>query len=509
MNKPQLGMLAVAAIALCCAGDVDARKWSDMGGKSTIEAEFLGLAEGEVTLKRDDGEEIKIPLKRLSVTDRAFVARMVKTASKEKRIDNPVRVWTDILGRKIEAQLVDVGDGTVSLRIREGRVLTAPFFALSKEDQEFVSMKTEEVASADPRTAPTHKQIAAIPISGVGTLRTFCVNLDGNLLVGVGGDEEVYVRSGEGYDVQIVSRPAEIRVISPDGKAVARWKSYITPKALCVGKDGTVYVGGGGKLGKIDSNGVTFQTAASPSYVEATGAKWQPSDGPNPASSPAPKGKQPSGKKSASDPVKSGGQQELAAKLEGVARSKTDITSIAVTEQELFVACKAKTGYAVYAMDHDFRRPRKIASNLSGCCGQMDIKANGSVVFAAENSRHRVDCFDRNGRQLFSFGRNDRKSIEGFGSCCNPMNLRFGAGGDLYTAESGLGRIKRYTPQGKFLEVVATVRVAGGCKHIAIDVSPDGARMYMLNLGGSEIVVLAKRDATKANSEDGTSSKKH
>ncbi len=519
-----LGLLVLVAFALCYAGDAAARKWTSGSEKLSIEAEFMGLTEGEVSLKRQDGEIIKIPLKRLSPADQLYVNRMVKNAPKDARIDNPIRTWTDILGRKVDAQLVDIGDGTVSLRLREGRLITAPFGALSREDQEFVSMKSEEVAAVmDPRAVPTHTQVGSIRITGAGMLRTFCVNSDGNLLVGVGGDEERYVRAGEGFDVQIVPRPAEIQVISPDGKVLSRWQTDITPRALCLGPDRVVYVGGSGRLGKIDSQGKIYQTADSPSFIEALGGKWQPTGdakrGPaakgtasaaasgrgtsDDRESPKPsdaKGKPASSKKSPLEAALTGSPQETAGKLETVARSKTDISSIAVTEQELFVACKARSGYAVYAMDHDFRRPRRIVNMLSGCCGQMDIKASGNMVFAAENSRHRVDCFDRNGRAILSFGRSDRRNVEGFGSCCNPMNLRFGTNGELYTAESGLGRIKRYTPQGKFIDVVANVKVAGGCKHVAIDFSPDGNRVYMLNLGASEIAVLAKRDSSKADS---------
>jgi hypothetical protein len=130
--------------------------------------------------------------------------------------------------------------------------------------------------------------------------------------------------------------------------------------------------------------------------------------------------------------------------------------------------------------------------------------AKDGVLYVAENARHRVVRFDRDGEVLSTWGRRARTNVAEFGSCCNPMNLCFGPGGVLYTAESGLGRVKRYTPEGKFLGLVGYVgvtrftragRLAASCSNIAIAVNKDGSRVFVQDLKKNIIRVLAKQKA--------------
>ena len=95
-------------------------------------------------------------------------------------------------------------------------------------------------------------------------------------------------------------------------------------------------------------------------------------------------------------------------------------------------------GYAVWRTDQAFANPKQIVKGLSGCCGQMDIQAVGDDVFVAENSRHRIVRYNRDGEEVGKFGKTDREGLgEGFGGCCNPMNLCFTVDGGLLAAECG------------------------------------------------------------------------
>jgi sugar lactone lactonase YvrE len=141
----------------------------------------------------------------------------------------------------------------------------------------------------------------------------------------------------------------------------------------------------------------------------------------------------------------------------------------------------------------------------------LDIVAKDDVLYVAENSRYRVLRCDRQGKILSKWGNRDRKNIEGFGSCCNPMNLCFGPEGELYTAESGLGRIKRYTPDGKFLGLVGYVgverfnrrgRLAASCSNITIALSKDTSRIYILDFKKNIIRVLTQTDTGFARKSD-------
>jgi len=142
------------------------------------------------------------------------------------------------------------------------------------------------------------------------------------------------------------------------------------------------------------------------------------------------------------------------------------------------------------------------ADGLRGCCQRCDLVARDGIVYLAENTAHRVVLFDPEGNVLDKWGTKSRTELEGFGSCCNPMNLGFDAGGTLYTAESGLGRVKRYTTDGRFLGLVGYVgvdrftsagRLAASCSNIAIAVTPEGDRVYVVDLKNNLIRVLQKK----------------
>jgi hypothetical protein len=54
------------------------RTWTDNTGKFKIEAEFVKLSGGRVTLRRDDGTEITLTLDRLSETDRRAAQQLAE-----------------------------------------------------------------------------------------------------------------------------------------------------------------------------------------------------------------------------------------------------------------------------------------------------------------------------------------------------------------------------------------------------------------------------------------------
>jgi sugar lactone lactonase YvrE len=157
----------------------------------------------------------------------------------------------------------------------------------------------------------------------------------------------------------------------------------------------------------------------------------------------------------------------------------------------------------VFRLDRDLREAVKVMDELRACCQRLDLVAKDDKLYVSENARHRVLACDRDGNVLAKWGARDRTAIEGFGSCCNPMNLCFGSTGELYTAESGLGRIKRYSRDGKFLGLVGYVgverfnratRLAASCSNIAVAVSADGSRVYVLDLKNNLIRRLARKE---------------
>jgi hypothetical protein len=182
---------------------------------------------------------------------------------------------------------------------------------------------------------------------------------------------------------------------------------------------------------------------------------------------------------------------------------KLTASSISALNDDVFVATHASLGYGfdVWRMNDKFESPVKVVTGLSGCCGQMDVKANKDGLFVAENSEHRVCRFDRDGKSITKWGQSARTGLEGFGSCCNPMNVAFGPGEAVYTAEDDTGRIKRYSADGKLLGLVGLVELKPGCKNCSIAVSSDGSRVYMLDITRNLLVRLDARPADEVAAE--------
>ena len=169
------------------------------------------------------------------------------------------------------------------------------------------------------------------------------------------------------------------------------------------------------------------------------------------------------------------------------------VASISASTDEVFFTCSSSTGngFDVWRTDDQFGKAKKIGESLRGCCGQMDVQANDNGIYVAENTRHRVRGFTRDGKQVLEFGSRERGREDAFEGCCNPMNVAFGDDGSVYTAESGSGRIKRFTADGKFMELVGQVELVPGCKKVSIAVSPKGDLVYMLDITRGHIVVMA------------------
>ena len=182
---------------------------------------------------------------------------------------------------------------------------------------------------------------------------------------------------------------------------------------------------------------------------------------------------------------------------------KRKASSISAFDGEVFLATHAAAGYGfeVWRMDDSFENVVKVVKDLSGCCGQMDVKVSKDGLFIAENSKHRVCHYDRDGKMIGAWGESARTGLDGFGSCCNPMNVAFGPSDAVYTAEDDTGRIKRYSADGKLLGLVGLVELKPGCKNCSIAVSNDGSHVYMLDITRNFIVRLDARPADEVNSE--------
>jgi regulator of replication initiation timing len=396
----------------------------------------------------------------------------------------------------------------------------------------------EEVAAAaeaNPQAlaTPTHHQTGVIKAAVEGLpqreLKCFCLTPDNRIVAGCAG--------GEG----------ELRVFDEAGEYVESWSAPFAPEAIFVRNDGKIFLAGEGKLARLSSKGEIEKQIDSPHAAsmsenldkirkdvveqhkrqsemftqqaeqydqlikqaddQVSDLKKQISELADDAAAQKPQLEQ---QLAMREQMKQQYEQvkkqwdEMAARQkpkdltddqidELVKQSiqyKQQASSISATDDEVFLATHAAVGYGfdVWKMDADFAGGETIITGLSGCCGQMDVKAGNDGLFVAENSKHRVCRYDSSGKMICNWGHGARTGIEGFGSCCNPMNVAFGPEGVVYTAEDNTGRIKRYSPDGKLLGLVGSVELVPGCKNCSIAVSSDGTRVYMLDITRGHIV---------------------
>ena len=246
-----------------------------------------------------------------------------------------------------------------------------------------------------------------------------------------------------------------LKVVSPAGQVLATWPMTdgLAPKMIFGCDDGTVYVAGGGRLAQFTADGKLVKQV---------------------------------------DTDKIYGQKAAASGL------CADATHVFIA---FGMGNSTRATEDFYRFKRDLTEPKMIVERQYGCCSHIDLRVSGKELLIAENSRHRVNRFDHDGKPLGTWGSRDRTGIEGFTACCNPCNFDFGPGGVLYTAESGVGRVKKYTPDGKFLGLVGyvdTTKFDGGSPlaatscYIPIEVNRDASRIYVMDVRSAIIRVLAK-----------------
>jgi hypothetical protein len=353
--------------------------------------------------------------------------------------------------------------------------------ATSKEASEATTMMSSYEAQQKAEAAarekdgawkPSCSEVSLIQIGDSrrpGALKNFCLNADGNILACYAPKEA----GGKGASA--------IRVYSPKGELLTTFPLEIRPGAICVAKDGSIFVAGDGKILKLDAAGKVLASAPSPV-----------------ANEPVVIGKE------TEDMVremvkqsKKSFKEELAHMKTNLEHRRAEVTGLAVTDQDVFMAVGAPSdfSYRVYRLSHALAEPKLVVEKLRGCCGQMDIQAYDGKLWIPHNARHQVEAHDRDGKQLARFGTAGRVKATDFGGCCEPKNMRVLPNGDILAAESGPPTcIKRFSASGKFLGVVALANNSrGDCVRVTVEMSPDGRRYYMLDTTRDAIRVFAAK----------------
>lgn len=394
---------------------------------------------------------------------------------------------------------------------------TAPLLTVQADDK--------APASPDPKVA-THEQTRIIAVKGTvaaNRLQTLCVLPSGEVAALVGLPR--YGRTAT--DVK-----SEVHLYKADGTKVKEWTVNFPAQSINTSPEGHVFVAGSGKIAEFDAGGSLLRETELMHVAEALkdmkalrqrAQEQLEAERKSIASIVQQYRKQQTDLEAKGDKLTAQEKaqlQMLKANLKSFEMSAeqskkrtvdsvmVDLTSrlgtvnaVAVTEKDVFVATGEVKGYgySVWRMNREFKEPKQILTGLGGCCGQMDIQAAGDAVFVAENTRHRVGKYDRDGKRLTSFGKRGRDGDpECFGSCCNPMNTRLLADGTVLTAESE-GYVKRFSADGTYLGNVGAAKIQGGCKNVAVAAAPDGDVIYFCDQPGSRIIVLTKKSGGSAS----------
>jgi hypothetical protein len=398
---------------------------------------------------------------------------------------------------------------------------------VQKEIEAYQKKQAETLAQLAKKA--THDQVTEIKVAPKEgrSLQTLCLDGDGRVLA--------VVAPPRGYGAPVKNATSEVQVFSPDGKAVTSWKVPFHAHAINAGPDGTVYVAGDAKVARFDKAGKALgEPVELPHVAELTKDK----DALKKKAEDRFKREKVENEQSMKEIKKQFEDQikKLEAKKEED-RTKTEkrqleqykailksyeendnyyakrtvddvlkdmvgrlqiINGIAVGETDVFVACGEIEGwgYAVWRLDRDLTNPKKVLSDVGGCCGQMDVQVMGKDLLVAENTKHQFARYDRDGKKIGGYGkRGEDTNPACFGGCCNPMNVR-ACGGDILTAESE-GVVKRFSGTGEFKEVVGTVKIGGGCKNVAVAANADGSKVYFCDQPGGRFFIMSKSAGKK------------
>ncbi|MFI5381318.1 MAG: hypothetical protein ACHRHE_18630 [Tepidisphaerales bacterium] len=399
------------------------------------------------------------------------------------------------------------------------------------------------------------------------TLQTFALGPDGNLYglmqvitrkprAGLGA----FLARAVGNDADDVSAPTyEILVADPEGKLLRRWPLAVSADRVTVAADGSVWVGGGGRMIVYSSDGKELANAALPHvelvlankeeakaateehhqeaiesnkqmlamYEKAIAQKEQQArEAKKPGAAKPAKPAKPADEESAelSEPDYFGQlplaslkqmaehTRNLTRQLESTTpqerlelamtqfRSQTSVHAISVSADHAYYVARSLRGYsyAVWRINRDLKDPVKVVDGLGGCCGQCEIRLNGDKLYLADNCKHRVAVYDLKGQLVSQFGKRDRAGDGGaFGSCCNPMNLCFSPSGQIITAESE-GLIKGFAPDGTYQRLLGRVDLKSGCTHVPVAMTPDSKILYLLDRSNSRIARLEQKNIASA-----------
>ena len=140
---------------------------------------------------------------------------------------------------------------------------------------------------------------------------------------------------------------------------------------------------------------------------------------------------------------------------------KTIITSIAVSESSLFIADAGTRQVYRFDKDGSLRSSFGEKDKQAGVPGfvipspyfDLLIDKTDQSLWVVNPGHRQVENYDEDGRFKKSWGTSSIK-LPGFSGCCNPSHIAMMPDGSFVTSEKGLVRVKVYSHDGEFVNVV-------------------------------------------------------
>lgn len=137
------------------------------------------------------------------------------------------------------------------------------------------------------------------------------------------------------------------------------------------------------------------------------------------------------------------------------------ITAIAVYKDNIFIANAGEKIVQRYDVKENLinligkKNPDKGISGFIIPSPYFDLSVpNDGLLRVVNPGNHKIETYTFDGDLLSSWGKTSLE-IDGFGGCCNPVNISILPDGKFITCEKGIPRIKIYSEKGDFIGVVA------------------------------------------------------
>lgn len=120
----------------------------------------------------------------------------------------------------------------------------------------------------------------------------------------------------------------------------------------------------------------------------------------------------------------------------------------------------------------------------------------GETLLVTNPGLHRVETHAPDGRCLSYWG-TAANTLDNFCGCCNPTNIARLPDGRVVTSEKGIPRVKVYSAEGKFLEVVAGPDAfAGYAMGLDLAAGPDGS-IWVLDPPSKSVRLFTRLESKK------------